>query len=84
MGDVVDLSSRRKGNRSNVPSYSYEVKLFGAISEMWGADFDKILFDNDDVESAKLDRAVKKANLEYTTRLMEDGFDLTETDEETT
>lgn len=83
MGNVVDLTSRRKGKKSNV-SRSYEVKLFGATSEMWGADFDKILFDNDAVESAKLDRAVKKANLEYTTRLMEEGFDLTESDEETT
>lgn len=84
MGDVIDLSSRRKGKRPIVPERGYEVKLFEEISKMWGADFDKILFENDPIESKKLDRAVNKANLEYTTRLMDDEYDVNSESEETT
>lgn len=57
--------------------YTYKPQLFGAISALWGADFDKILFENDKDEIKKLNRAVEKENLRFQTRMAEqDGQEL--------
>lgn len=68
MSNVVAFKSTRKGYSPKKTVSSY--KMFEAISEMWGADFDKILFEKDKKESKKLDRAVNKENIRFQSNLI--------------
>lgn len=63
MSNVVAFKPTKKGYSPKKDSP--QIKLFEAISEIWGADFDKILFEDDDKESEKLERAVQKENLRF-------------------
>lgn len=64
-GRIVAFPQKRSAEASSTP------KIFAAISAIWGADFDKILFEDDKEEMKKLNRAVEKENLLHQTRLME-------------
>lgn len=68
MSNVVAFKSTKKGYSPKKTTSSYN--MFEAISDVWGADFDKILFDKDKKESKKLDRAVKKENLRFQSNLI--------------
>lgn len=61
MGDVVPF--RRKDDDDKNKKGGYTPRMFGEVSKIWGADFDKVLFEKDEAEAKKLARAVQKANL---------------------
>lgn len=69
MGKIYEFKGRDREN-STVCAPKTDFKMFSKLSEMWGADFDKILFDGDVTESQKLNRAVNKANLKFSTENM--------------
>lgn len=46
--------------------------IFRRISERVGADMDKIIFENDEVESKKLERHLNKETMKLRTRLIEE------------
>lgn len=69
MGKIYEFKGRDRTN-SSVSAHKADFKMFSKLSEVWGADFDKILFDGDVKESQKLNRAVNKANLKFSTENM--------------
>lgn len=68
MSNVVALKPIRKNRAPQKTAPDF--KMFAAISEIWGADFDKILFDKDEKESKKLQREVNKENLRFQSDLI--------------
>lgn len=76
MGKVYDFN-KRKNEDDVVSKPTTDFKIFGEVSKIWGADFDKILFDNDETESRKLDRAVNKANLKFNTDRLNIDIEIT-------
>lgn len=75
MGKIYEFKGRGRTN-SSVSATKTEFKMFRKMSEVWGADFDKILFDGDVKESQKLNRAVNKANLRFNTENMNTDIDV--------
>lgn len=64
MGKLYHLK-RRGLNPTPARTRGSEFKIFGEVSKLWGADLDKVLFDKDEKESKKLQRAVNKENLKH-------------------
>lgn len=47
-------------------------KLFGRMSERMGVDLDKVIFENDETESKKLERHLQKETMKLRTRVIEE------------
>lgn len=69
VGKIYEFKGRGRNN-SSVYVTKADFKMFSKLSEMWGADFDRILFDGDVKEYQKLNRAVNKANMKFNTENM--------------
>lgn len=68
MSNVVAFKTIRENRAPQKTTPDF--KIFAAVSEIWGADFDKILFDKDEKESKKLQREVNKKNLKFQSDLI--------------